>query len=251
MLTISFQNQMVLITGGTRGIGAALAQEVLACQGSVLVTGTGPTPPAWMADLPALAAGQMVRYAQIDFAAPDWGERFDQIVADSPDIDVLINNAGIAGGQDIQQLQVEDMRRMFEVNLVAPAVLVSRVAPAMARRGYGRIVNISSIAGVISIPGRTSYSATKSGLIGQTRACALDLAGSGILVNAVCPGFVATDMPRRTVGEAGLAAIGQRVPLGRVADPVDIVPPTLFLASRLNTYVTGQTLLVDGGYTIE
>ncbi len=251
MLTISFQDQTVLITGGTRGIGAALAQAVVACQGHVIVTGTSESAPAWVAALRSQAESPMVAYARLNFAEAGWLEHLDSIVQAHPQIDVAINNAGIAHVADIRQHAIVDIRRVFEVNLVAPAMVTARVAVGMAARGYGRIVNIASILGIGSKAGRSSYSASKSGIMGQTRACALDLAADGILVNAVCPGFVETDMPRRTLGATGLAALGQRVPLGRVAQVDDIVAPTLFLASSLNTYITGEALVVDGGYLLE
>lgn len=250
MLTLSFRDQVVLITGGTRGIGAALAQEVVACEGDVIVTGTGPEPPPWIAELPQRHPEQMVAYEQLMLGADGWLERLEAIVARYPDIDVVINNAGIAQVADIREQQADALRHLLEINLVAPAMVVSRVARRMATRGYGRVVNVSSIMAIASKVGRSSYSASKSGIVGQTRACALDLAKDGILVNAICPGFVATDMPRATLGEEGLTALGQHVPLGRVAEVQDIVPPTLFLASRLNTYITGEALVIDGGYLI-
>jgi 3-oxoacyl-[acyl-carrier protein] reductase len=120
----------------------------------------------------------------------------------------------------------------------------------MTERKYGRIVNISSIFGVGSRAGRSSYSASKSGLIGQTRAIALDLAKDNILVNAVCPGFVLTDLTRRVLGEKGMEEVAGQIPLGRLAETSDIAPAVLFLASPLNTYITGQTLIVDGGYLV-
>lgn len=251
MLTISFRDQFVLVTGGTRGIGAAIAQEILACEGHVIVTGTHAEPPTWMLEARNKRPHQVVAYEQLNIATAGWLEQLDTIAHKYSAIPVVINNAGIASVADIRELHLEDLQRVLEVNLVAPAMVVSRLAPGMTARGYGRIVNISSIMGVLSLAGRSSYSASKSGIIGQTRACALDLAKDGILVNAVCPGFIATDMPRKTLGEAGLAQLGQRVPLGRVGECADIVSPTLFLASNLNTYITGQTLVVDGGYSIE
>ena len=249
-LAISFQDQFVLVTGGTRGIGAAIAREIVACQGNVIITGTGAEPPAWLLQLPDKLPNQIVNYQQLDFTEAGWSERFDEIIDRYPGISVCINNAAINIVSDIRQVRLEDLRKVLEVDLIAPAMIVSCLAPLMAAKGYGRIVNISSIFGIGSHAGRSSYSAAKAGLIGQTRACALDLAADGILVNVVCPGFVATDLTRRVLGEQGMLEIAKRIPIGRLADPVDIVPSVLFLASKLNTYITGQVLVVDGGYLV-
>lgn len=249
-LTISFQDQYMLITGGTRGIGEAIAKEAIACQGNVIITGTGSEPPLWLLEARQNFSDQVIDYQQIDFAVDNFLERLDQIVAAYPNISVCVNNAAVNKVSDIRSIPVEDLRRVLEINLVAPAMIAAQLALGMAAKGYGRIVNISSIFGVGSRAGRSSYSASKSGLIGQTRAIALDLASDGILVNAVCPGFVLTDLTYQNLGETGIAEVSQKIPVGRLAQPEDIVPSVLFLASQLNTYITGQTVIVDGGYLV-
>ncbi|NJK80088.1 MAG: SDR family oxidoreductase [Chloroflexaceae bacterium] len=250
-LSINFYDQYLLITGGTRGIGAAVAQEAIESGGHVVITGTASEPPAWLAECQQRFPAQQLGYEQLDLAADDWLARVDAIVAAYPAFSVLINNAGITRPSDIRDEELTEFAKVIQVNLTAPAMLSARVALGMTAQCYGRIVNISSVLGITSIKGRAAYSSTKTGIIGQTRSCALDFAPDGILINAVCPGFVATDMPRATLGEAGLQKLAQeRIPLGRVAEPADLVAPILFLASSLNTYITGQTLVVDGGYVI-
>jgi len=244
-LQLSFKGQTVLVTGGTRGIGKAVAKAVSAAGGQAIITGTGSTPPPWLEDLDHRGE---IHYRQLDLAEETWTTVLDSIIADFPSIGICINNAGINIVDDIRDVRQEDLDQVLRVNLQAPATIVSRLAPRMAAKGYGRIVNIASIFGIGSRAGRSSYSASKAGLIGLTKAVALDLATDGILVNAVCPGFIATDLTRRVLGEQGMAEMALRVPLGRLAEPEEIVPSILFLASNLNTYITGQVLVVDGGY---
>ncbi|MCP5104488.1 MAG: SDR family oxidoreductase [bacterium] len=249
-LNISFENQSVFVTGGTRGIGETIVKELAACKADVIFTGTGSEPPQWLTWLGNKFPRQTITYHQLDFSETTWENHLDTIIGQYPVISVCINNAGINVVSDIRRVNPDDLRKVLEVNLTAPAIITSYLARGMAKKGYGRIVNISSIFGVGSRAGRSSYSASKSGLIGQTRACALDLAKDNILVNAVCPGFVLTDLTRRVLGEEGMKEVAQQIPVGRLAETKDIVPSILFLASGLNTYITGQALIVDGGYLV-
>lgn len=247
-LTISFKDQLVFVSGGTRGIGETIVKELVACEANIIFTGTGETPPVWLTGLKTQYPGQMIDFCQLDFSKETWIKRLEKITANYPEISVCINNAGINIVSDIREVKPGDLRKILEVNLAAPAIITSYLAKGMTKRKYGRIVNISSIFGVGSRAGRSSYTASKSGLIGQTRACALDLAKDNILVNALCPGFVLTDLTRRILGEKGMEEVSGQIPLGRLADTKDIVPSILFLASSINTYITGQVLIVDGGY---
>lgn len=247
-LDISFRDRRVFVSGGTRGIGKAIVWEVADCGAEIIFTGTGAEPPLWLKDLKNKYPQQEFDYRQLDFSKETWIKRLEEIAANYPEISVCINNAGINIVSDIREIKPGDLRKILEVNLAAPAIITSYLAKAMTERKYGRIVNISSIFGVGSRAGRSSYSASKSGLIGQTRAIALDLAKDNILVNAVCPGFVLTDLTRRVLGREGMAEVAQQIPVGRLAETKDIVPSVLFLTSSLNTYITGQTLIVDGGY---
>lgn len=247
-IEISFKHQFVFVSGGTRGIGKTLVCEFADCGASVIFTGTGTEPPQWLEELRRQFPGQTIDYQWLDFSKGIWVNRLEDILSKYPDISVGVNNAGINIVSDIREVKPDDLRKILEVNLTAPAIITSYLAKGMTKRKYGRIVNISSIFGVGSRAGRSSYSASKSGLIGQTRACALDLAKDNILVNALCPGFVLTDLTRRVLGREGMEEVSKQIPLGRLAETKDIVPAVLFLASSLNTYITGQTLIVDGGY---
>jgi len=248
-MEISFKGQLAFVTGGTRGIGAAVARGILDSGGKVVITGTGGDRPDWAGGLPS-GMKDSVHYYRLDFLEPGWEGALDGIVERHPDISVCVNNAGINIISDIRRVKMDDLDKVLRVDLAAPAMVISRVSGQMAKNGYGRIVNISSIFGIKSRAERSSYSAAKAGLIGQTRGAALDLAAEGVLVNAVAPGFVETDLTKKILGEKGMKEIIGRIPVGRMASPEDIVPAVLFLASGLNTYITGQVLTADGGFII-
>jgi 3-oxoacyl-[acyl-carrier protein] reductase len=169
----------------------------------------------------------------------------------SMEIDIIVNNAGINKLSAVVDLSKENIDETLQVNLKAPLLLVKGFVPGMKKRGYGRIVNISSIWGIIAKSGRISYTASKTALIGITRTMAIELARHGILVNAVCPGFIDTDLTRMNLGPEGIKAVENQIPLGRLATTKEIAELVYFLCSDKNSYLTGQAIIVDGGYTIQ
>ncbi|NQY73411.1 MAG: SDR family oxidoreductase [Candidatus Margulisbacteria bacterium] len=237
-----FSGQTALVTGGTRGIGENIVKSLSQCGCHVVYTGTTKSAPHHVPN---------TSFYTLDLSDDSSIKAFfEQAKKDHPKIDVLINNAGINIISDIRNIKPLEVEKVMSVNLLGPAKLTSKVSSIMAHHKYGRIVNISSVFGVGSRQQRSSYSASKAGLIGQTQAVALDLAKEGILANVICPGFVKTELTARMLGDKGMAEITNRIPLGRLAEPHDITPSILFLASNLNTYITGQTLVVDGGYLV-
>lgn len=163
--------------------------------------------------------------------------------------DIIINNAGINLLNELTHVKDEDWQIMLQVNLTAPMALIRGFSPYMKAQKWGRIVNISSIFSLVTRENRSAYSATKAGLNGLTRTAAVELAPYGILVNAVCPGYVETELTFVNNSPEQLAAITATIPLQRLAQPHEIAKLVSFLCSEENTYLTGQTLVIDGGFT--
>lgn len=163
--------------------------------------------------------------------------------------DILINNAGINIIKDLESIEDEDIQKINQINLIAPLKLIQNCTKYMKNNNQGKIVNISSIWGVRSKEKRTLYSSTKFGIIGQTKALARELAEYNILVNAICPGFTATDLTMQSLSKKELEDIINQIPMRRMAEPKEIAKSVKFLISSDNTYITGQTLVIDGGYT--
>lgn len=244
---IPFNGRTALVTGGTRGIGARIAADLAVAGASVIATGTGADAVAEL-NRGGGAKGGRVRYEVADFSTREGIADFSKRAAMWP-LDVLVNNAGINRLHPVGELPEEDWELVRTVNLDGPVLLTNAVAPGMKARGYGRIVNIGSIFGVVSRAQRAIYSTTKFGLFGFTRATALDLASYGVLANSVSPGFVRTDLTERVLGREAMEALTDDIPVGRLAEPADIASVVLFLSSSLNTYLTGQNVVVDGGFT--
>lgn len=164
---------------------------------------------------------------------------------------ILVNNAGINKIGPLQTYALADFERIHRVNVMAPYRLCQAVLPEMRRSRFGRIVNITSIFGLVSRAGRSAYSASKFGVFGFSRALALEVAADNVLVNCLAPGFVDTDMTRRILGAKGMAEMARRIPMRRLAQPEEIARYVRFLVSEENTYLTGQTIIVDGGFVSE
>lgn len=244
-MKLDFSGRVALVTGATRGIGSQLANDLAQLGARVLFTGTdGPSVTGFGKSL----AGDGHRGFVADFTDPAATDRFLAGLAEETRVDVLINNAGINRINAVDAVADEDWDAVERVNLRVPLRITRVVARAMKTNAYGRIVNIASIFGVISKQKRALYSMSKFGLRGLTLATAHDLAPYGVLVNSVSPGFVRTDLTDRILTAGEQAILATQVPLGRFATPDEISRVVLFLASSLNSYITAQNIVVDGGF---
>jgi len=236
----SVASRTVVVTGGTKGIGAAIAQAFADEGCAVIVTGTSPT-------APKVAPGT---YHPLDLTDRDSVASFSDFLAHLPAVDVLVNNAGINVIKPVEEMSDDDFARVAQVNTSGPFALIRAVTPGMKRRRAGHIINIASIWSVVTKAKRSAYSAAKSATAGMTRALAAELGAHGILVNTVSPGFTLTDLTARSLNQEEQKLISAQIPLGRMASPEEIAQVVLWVASTQNTYLTGQNIVADGGFSI-
>jgi 3-oxoacyl-[acyl-carrier protein] reductase len=243
---MDFTDKTIIITGGTRGIGAAMVNAFCNARANVVVTGTKKTGVETL-DVPD--SQNNIQYHQLDYSSTESVKEFISLVKGLDKVDVLINNAGVNKIDSVTEISLDDWDWINAVNLRGPFLLTQAVSEKMKKQKSGKIINIASIFGVVSKENRAAYSTTKWGLIGFTKAVALDLASFNVQVNAVSPGFVNTDLTRRILGPENLKQLVETIPQGRLAQPDEIAKVVLFLCSALNTYITGQNIVVDGGFT--
>ena len=239
----SLEGRIALVTGAARGLGFAIAQRLARAGASVWLNGRDRA----ALDDAADRIGSDARVLAFDIGDDDaTAAAFETLAEDG--LDILVNNVGQRDRRSLAQLRREDMAAMLATNLVAPFDLARRAVPLMEARGYGRIVNITSIAAEIA-RGDILYTASKGGLAALTRAFAAELGGTGITVNAVAPGYFATEANEEMSTDPGIAQhLERRTSLGRWGDPGEIGGAVAFLASPEASYITGHTLAVDGGY---
>ena len=239
----SLEGRIALVTGAARGLGFAIAQRLVRAGASVWLNGRDRAVLGDAAD----RIGGDARVLAFDIGDDDaTAAAFATLAEDG--LDILVNNVGQRDRRSLAQLRREDMAAMLATNLVAPFDLARRAVPLMEARGYGRIVNITSIAAEIA-RGDVLYTASKGGLAALTRAFAAELGGTGITVNAVAPGYFATEANEEMSTDPGIAQhLERRTSLGRWGDPGEIGGAVAFLASPEASYITGHTLAVDGGY---
>lgn len=220
------RTRTALVTGASRGIGEAVAARLTAAGFQVVAP----------------------RREELDLASADSIRAF---LANAPDVDVLVNNAGENKVAPIADLALADWQRILDTNLTAAFLLIQHFAPRMAARGWGRIVNVSSCYSFLSRAGRVAYSASKGALNQVTRTAALEYGPRNVLVNAVAPGFVETEMTRRNNNPEQIAHLASQTALGRLARPDEIAELVAFLASEQNSYITGQLVVIDGGFSCQ
>ena len=244
-MKLDFTGKKVLVTGATRGVGEAIADDFYALGADLILTGTDKKR---IDELNAKKEDRK-KYYCVDFRNAESTNNFMAELEKYNKIDICVNNAGINRIDLIEETKPEDWDDMVAVNLKGPYLVTREVARIMKENKQGRIINISSIFGVVSKAKRTIYSTTKFGLRGLTKAVSNEVAKYGVLVNSVAPGIVLTDMTKNILSEQEREELVLQVPAGRMAEPGEISKVVLFLASDLNTYITGKNIVVDGGFT--
>lgn len=239
------ERKVAVVTGGSRGIGRAICLALAAqnCDIALIYAGNEDAANKTVSECASLGA-RAVSY-KCDVSDYEETEKtFKQIKADFSTFDILVNNAGITCDKLMLSMKSEEFNRVIGVNLTGCFNATKQVYGVMAKKRSGRIINISSVAGIMGNAGQTNYAASKAGVIGLTKSVAKELAPRGVCCNAICPGFVSTDMTSEFENnEAAKAAI----PLGRFGKPEEIAALCAFLCSDGGAYITGQTITVDGG----
>ena len=222
------RSKTVFLTGGARGIGAAIRDELTASGHQVIA------PSREELNLSSVVSveGYLNFHSELD-------------------VDILINNAGINNPQLIGEISSENWTQTLQVNLGSALRLIQFFAPRMVARGYGRILNTSSILGSVTKEGRALYSITKAALDALTRSTAVEFGPMGVLVNSLSPGYVDTELTRQNNSPAAIEAITSGIPLRRMASADELAKIAAFLVSENNTYITGQTIVADGGFTCQ
>ncbi|HEY7980165.1 MAG TPA: 3-oxoacyl-ACP reductase [Candidatus Eremiobacteraceae bacterium] len=242
--------RVAIITGGARGIGAAVARKLLADGAAVAITGL----PADRERAAALRASlQHDEAERLTFHQGDVGDFADcervvaEVSAKRGRVDILVNNAGITQDKTIRKMSVAEWEAVLRVNLSGPFFMTKAVFGHMLDRGFGRIVNMSSVVGLAGNFGQANYASSKAGLLGLTKTTALEGAAHNVTANAVAPGFVATDMVA-AMPPAVLEAAIKRTPVGRLAEPDEVAHLVRFLVDDRSGYVTGTVVSINGGW---
>ena len=239
---MNFKDKIVLITGGSRGIGLELVNQFHKLGARVISTATREE------NFPACAEEKNISFLAVNFLKGISTLKFLSDIEEVK-VDILINNAGIFYSDEIGRIDEQLWNDIIQVNLTAPMLISNVVVKGMKKRMKGKIINISSIAANVSRKGHAAYSASKAGLNGLTRACALDLAPYNIMVNAVCPSTTNTEMTKNGLTTEQILTLIGKVPSGSLVSVDEIAKLVMFLASGDNTNITGQAIIIDGGFT--
>lgn len=242
---MNLTGKVALITGSGRGIGKAIAQKLAEAGATIIINDVSDTAEATAQEITTAGKPSLFIKANVTSSA-EVNTMMETIIAAYGKLDILVNNAGITRDQITLRMTDEEWDSVMNVNLKSVFVCSRAALKYMMKQRYGRIINISSISGIVGNPGQVNYSSAKAGIIGLTRTIAKEMGSRQITVNAVCPGFIETEMTQK-IPENIRAGYSQRIPLGHFGSPRDVADAVAFLASDEARYITGQYLCVDGG----
>ncbi len=243
-MNIDLSNKVALVTGGSRGIGKAIGSHLAGAGAKVALADVVDTAQI-QASADEIGGGAIAVSANVT-NPDDCAAAVSQVEEALGPIDVLVNNAGITRDGLLIRMAEADWSAVLDVNLKGVFNMTKAVARGMMKRRSGRVVNIASVVGITGNAGQANYSASKAGVIGFTKTVAKELASRGVLVNAVAPGFIDTDMTK-ALPESARETLLKLIPLSRLGSPDDVARAVLFLSSDLASYITGQVVVVDGG----
>lgn len=239
--------KVALVTGASRGIGRAIALALAERGATVVVNYNGSKERAHEVVQDITAAGGKAEAVQCDVADFEaCGAMIQKVISEQGSLDILVNNAGITRDNLLMRMSEADYDQVLDTNLKGAFNTIRHSARQFLKQKGGKVINISSVSGLMGNPGQTNYSASKAGLVGLTKSVAKELGSRGICVNAVAPGFIETEMTE-AMGEQALEKVKQFIPLGRMGKVEDIAGLVAFLAGPCGDYITGQVISVDGG----
>jgi NAD(P)-dependent dehydrogenase (short-subunit alcohol dehydrogenase family) len=245
----SLKGKVALVTGGSKGLGKAMARGFAEAGADIVISSRHENELRSALDEILQGTGRRGSYLVADMSKRAEADRLGKAALEKMGkVDILVNNAGTNTPQITEEIRDADWDRVLEINLSSVMAVTRALVPQMKTRRWGRIIHISSIMGFISKEGRNIYSATKSALIGLARAEALELGPFGITANCIAPGPFLTDLPASILSDAEKRVFAERTAVGRWGEPKELVGPALLLASDAGSYITGETIVVDGGY---
>ncbi|MEO8521890.1 MAG: 3-oxoacyl-ACP reductase family protein [Acidobacteriota bacterium] len=242
--------RIALVTGGARGLGKTMATALAQAGADIALSGRSVESCREAAQEIAAATGRRAQGFAADVTSLADVERLaTEVEAALGPVDILVNNAGINIRGPIQQLTEADWDAVIDTNLKGPFLCARTFGPRMVTRGWGRVINLGSVLGVIALPGRAPYASSKAGIINLTRVLALEWAGTGVTANAICPGAFATEMNRSLLDDpVKYKEFVAQIPMGRWGELHELTGAVVFLASGSASYVTGTSIFVDGGW---